>query len=168
VIGPVGGLHARSAVSYALDERQLGAWKSRPELSVWPFPSGDRGFLPDRVGVERITFAPETSPISASSRCGYRGEPVLRRPVGESGEHLVGLGPSGSLAVRVMTCPWRQAAKPWCQVSGLTWHHGAGYGATVASDQPIITASVIGAVVESASACPVSGTVTTLRCAAGE
>lgn len=136
-------------------------------------PSGNRRHLPDPVGAERITFAPETTSISASSWCGYMGEQVLRRPAGESGEHLAGLGPvrqpvgkSRELWVHGAGLP--NLKTPGCQVGGLTWHPGAGYGATVARDQPIITASVIGAVVESASACPVSGTVTTLRCAAGE
>ena len=36
------------------------------------------------------------------------------------------------------------------------------------SDQPIITASVIGAVVDSARSCPVSGITATFRCASGE
>ncbi len=40
-------------------------------------------------------------------------------------------------------------------------------GAIVESDQPIIAASVSGAVVESARSCPVSGITTTLRCALG-
>lgn len=40
-------------------------------------------------------------------------------------------------------------------------------GASSESDQPIMTASVSGAVVESARACPVSGITTTFRCAAG-
>jgi hypothetical protein len=36
------------------------------------------------------------------------------------------------------------------------------------SDQPIITASVIGAVVDSARSCPVPGITATFRCASGE
>ena len=40
-------------------------------------------------------------------------------------------------------------------------------GATTDSSQPIMTASVAGAVVDRARSCPVSGMTTTLRCAAG-
>ncbi len=51
--------------------------------------------LPDPVGVERITFAPETISISASSWAGYSGEALLLGPGGERVEQGVGVGVGG-------------------------------------------------------------------------
>ena len=45
---------------------------------------------------------------------------------------------------------------------------GGVHGAATDSDQPIMAASVRGAVVDRARSCPVSGMTTTFRCAAGE
>ena len=65
---------------------------------------------------------------------------------------VIGSGISSSAASHLKDC-WRASL----------WLVPQCYGATVESDQPIMAASVTGAEVDSARACPVAGITTTFR-----
>jgi hypothetical protein len=61
--------------------------------------------LPDPVGVDRMTFAPETISMSASSWCGYRASPRRLDHPAKASKTASGSGVPGSRSISVIAVP---------------------------------------------------------------
>src|SRR5215472_13108280 len=74
--------------------------------------------LPDPVGVDRMTFAPETTSMSASSWCGYSASPRRLDHPAKASKTASGSGVAGSRSVSVITVPWCRARTTACAKVG--------------------------------------------------
>ena len=61
--------------------------------------------LPDPVGVDRMTFAPETISMSASSWCGYSASPRRLDHPAKASKTASGSGVAGSRSISVIAVP---------------------------------------------------------------